>query len=312
MLGPPRPPGPRGRCSGPSLPRPGQEEAQLLETVDLSRTLSRNRYQKAFPPLQERLSQLQYELKQAEIPTIVVFEGWDAAGKGTVIQRLTERLDPRAFRAYPGSPPSELEQRYHWLWRYQNRLPEDGQMALFDHSWYGRVLVERVEKFVKKKAWRIAYEQINEFERWLADEGQVLVKLFFHISRKEQRRRLEKMERDPAERWKVEKEDWRRNRQYDRWAEAIEEMLAKTDTPECPWTVVEATDARWTRVKVFETLVRRMEEALSRRKEAPAAVSRTHLAEAATRVEREKRDKDSLARERSAAEEAGLPIQDGA
>ena len=105
------------------------------------------------PPLEERLRRLQYALLEAEIPTVVAFEGWDAAGKGTIIQRLTRKLDPRAFQAWPGSPPSELEQRYHFLWRYQTRLPEDGHMALFDHSWYGRVLVDRVEKWVKRRDW---------------------------------------------------------------------------------------------------------------------------------------------------------------
>jgi polyphosphate kinase 2 (PPK2 family) len=282
----------------------------MLETIDLDRRLSRARYQKVVAPLQERLRQLQYELRQAEIPTVVLFEGWDAAGKGSVIQRLTERLDPRAFRAYPGAPPSELERRYHWLWRYQVRLPEDGQIALFDHSWYGRVLVERVEKYVPRKEWRPAYGQIDQFERWLCDDGQVLVKFFFHISRKEQRRRLKRMRRDPSQRWKLEKEDWRRNRRYDDWVEAIEEMLARTDTPHAPWTVVEATDARWTRVKVFETLVRQMEQALARRQSAPAAVSRTHLAQDATRVEREKRASDELALARTVAEQAGLPLED--
>jgi polyphosphate kinase 2 (PPK2 family) len=280
----------------------------MLEAFDLGRKLSRSRYQKAFPPLQERLRQLQYQLHEAEVPTIVAFEGWDAAGKGTVIQRLTERLDPRAFRAHPGAPPSELEQRYHWLWRYQIRLPEDGQMALFDHSWYGRVLVERVERIVKKKVWRAAYEQINQFERWLADDGQVLVKFFFHISRKEQRRRLRRMELDPLERWKVQKEDWRRNERYADWVEAIEEMLARTDTPHAPWTVVEATDARWTRTRVFETLVRQMEQALARRRGAPEAVSRTQLAEQATRPERDRRQREQLALVRSVAE-AGLPLE---
>jgi polyphosphate kinase 2 (PPK2 family) len=280
----------------------------MLETVDLGRRLTKARYQQAFPPLQERLRRLQYELLEAEIPTIVVVEGWDAAGKGGVIQRLTERLDPRAFRAYPGAPPSELELRYHWLWRYQTRLPEDGQVALFDHSWYGRVLVERVEKWVKRKVWRQAYEQINQFERWLTDDGQVLVKLFFHISRKEQRRRLERMARDPVERWKVEKQDFRRNKDYDRWVAAIEDMLAATDTPQAPWTVVEATDARWTRVRAFEAIVEAMERALARRREAPAAVSRTHLAEAATHDERERRRREALAKVRSVAEEAGLPL----
>jgi polyphosphate kinase 2 (PPK2 family) len=137
----------------------------VLEEVDLDRSLSKARYQQVFPDLQERLRQLQYELLDAEIPTVVVFEGWDASGKGTIIQRLTQRLDPRAFRVHPGSPPSELEQRYHFLWRYQLRLPDDGHMVLFDHSWYGRVLVERVEKWVRRKAWSQAYAQINEFER---------------------------------------------------------------------------------------------------------------------------------------------------
>jgi polyphosphate kinase 2 (PPK2 family) len=282
----------------------------LLEAVDLTRTLSRTRYQRLFPPLQERLRQLQYQLADAEIPTAVVIEGWDASGKGSTIQRLTERLDPRAFRAYSGSPPSELERRYHWLWRYQVRLPEDGQIALFDHSWYGRVLVDRVEKWAKKKAWAQAYEQINQFERWLADDGQVIVKLFFHISQAEQRRRLRALEKDPRERWRVSKEDWQRNRHYDRWVEAIEEMLAKTDSPHAPWTVVEATDARWTRVKVFETLVRSMEQALARRAQTPARISRTRLAQNATRVERQQHAVEQLARARSVAAEAGLPLEE--
>jgi len=280
----------------------------MLETIDLSRKLSRADYQREFPALQERLRALQYALKEAEVPTVVVFEGWDAAGKGTVIQRLTEKLAPRAFRAWPGSPPSELEQRYHWLWRYQVRLPEDGQIALFDHSWYGRVLVERVEKVVRKKVWRPAYDQINELERWLVDDGQVVVKLFFHISRKEQRRRLEKMERDPALRWKVSSEDWRRNRRYDRWVEAIEDMLERTHTPACPWTVVEATDSRWTRVKVFRTIVERMEEALRRRAQSPAAVSRTQAAREATRGARETREQAERALMRTVAADAGLPL----
>jgi polyphosphate kinase 2 (PPK2 family) len=282
----------------------------MLEAVDLTRALPKARYQSVFPPLQERLRQLQYELLKAEVPTVIVVEGWDAAGKGSTIQRLTERLDPRAFRAYPGSPPSELEQRYQWLWRYQVRLPEDGQMALFDHSWYGRVLVERVERYVRKKVWRTAYEQINQFERWLTDDGQVLVKLFFHISRKEQRQRLKALARSKRERWRVEKQDWKRNERYDDWVVAIEEMLARTDSPHAPWTVVEATDARWTRVKVFETLVRRMEEALARRREAPTAVSRSRAAKDATRERREQRRAEDLERARATASEAGLPIDE--
>ncbi len=282
---------------------------RVLETVDLNRTLGKAESKKLLPPLQERLRGLQYALKEAEIPTIVVFEGWDAAGKSSMIQRIAERLDPRAFRAWPGAPPSELELRYHWLWRYQLRLPEDGHVAVFDHSWYGRVLVERVEGLTKKKQWRRGYEQINEFERWLADDGQVLVKFWMHISRKEQRRRLRKMEQDPFERWKVSREEWRRNRHYDDWALAVEDMLAKTDTPHAPWTIVEAEDFRYARLRVFETLVRGMQAAQKRREETPAAVSRSQLALRATRGERERRAKEDLQRVRETAREAGLPLE---
>jgi AMP-polyphosphate phosphotransferase len=283
----------------------------VLEEVDLGRSLGKSEYRRVFPDLQERLRRLQYALLEAEIPTVVIFEGWDASGKGTVIQRLTERLDPRAFRVHPGAPPSELEQRYHFLWRYQLRLPEDGHMVLFDHSWYGRVLVDRMEKWVKRKVWSAGYAQICQFERWLADDGQVLVKFWFHISKDEQRRRLEAMQDDPKERWKIRKEDLRRNRRYRRWLPAVEEMLARTDTPSSPWTVVPATDERFTRVAVFETLVARMEEALARRRQAPGVVSRTHLAETALHDERARRKAEELALVRSVAEDAGMPLEDG-
>lgn len=273
-------------------------EAFMLESVDLSRSLPRSRYQRVFPPLQERLRKLQYALKDAQIPSLVVFEGWDAAGKSTMIQRLTEHLDPRGFRHVPSAPPSELEQRYHFLWRYQMRLPEDGQIAFFDHSWYGRVLVERVEKLTPKRQWKLGYEQINAFERWLADDGQLVVKFFLHLSKQEQKRRLRRMEDDPVEHWKVQKQDWRRNRRYDAWLEASEDMLAKTHTAHAPWTVVAATDFRFLRHAVFETLVARMEDALARRKAKPTPVAR------ATRK--------SAAHERAlaTAREAGLPLDE--
>jgi len=282
----------------------------VLERTDLDVALSHEEYERVFPALQERLRQLQYALLDGEVPTVVVFEGWDAAGKGTIIQRLTRKLDPRALAAWPAAAPSELEQRYHFLWPYQIRLPEDGHMALFDRSWYSRVLLDRVERSVTRRECQAAYPQINEFERWLADDGQVLVKLWFHISKKEQARRLRRMEKEPAERWKVGRKDWRRNRRYEKWLRAAEEMLARTDTPAAPWTVVEATDARWTRVKVFRTLIDRMQSALDRRQRMPAAVSRTHLAEVATRGARARRVEEDLARARTVAHDAGLPLED--
>jgi len=267
----------------------------MLETLDLKKTLSKAAYAKRMPELQERLRGLQYAVHEAEVPVVICLEGWDTAGKGRLIKKLMEKLDPRLFRVYPGRPPSPLEQRYHFLWRYQMRLPNDGEITVFDHSWYGRVLVERCDKLVPKKVWREAYEHINEFERWLAEDGQVVIKLWMHISKKEQKQRFKDTLKDPLLRWKITKEYRRHHKQYNKWLDALEEMLAKTDSPHAPWTVVEANDLRWARVRIFETIAQRIERVLERRKAVPAAVSRTAAAAAATksaRAERSARDKE--------------------
>ena len=282
----------------------------MLEVVDLKKKLAKTAYKKEFPKLQERLRGLQYTARDAEIPTIVCIEGWDTAGKGDIIRRLTARLDPRAFRIYPGTAPSPLEQRHHFLWRYQARLPNDGEIAVFDHSWYGRVLVERVDKIVPKSEWQKAYEQINEFERWLAEDGQVLVKLWLHISKKEQKKRFLACEEDPALAWKITKEYWRHHKQYNKWVKAIEEMLQKTDTPHAPWTIVEANDLRWARVKVFSTLVKRIEEALAYRQLHPTVVSRTAAARAAMKAARAEKAVSDTERARAEAREAGMPVEE--
>lgn len=282
----------------------------MLETVDLKKKLSKSAYAKLMPDLQEKLRRLQYQVREAEIPVIICLEGWDTAGKGHVIKKLFEKLDPRLFRVYPGTPPSPLEQRFHFLWRYQLRLPDDGEMAVFDHSWYGRVLVERCDKIVKKTVWRDAYQQINEFERWLGDDGQVLIKFWMHISKKEQKKRFRECLNDPQLRWKITKEYRRHHRHYRRWANAVEEMLAKTDTPYAPWTIIEANDLRWARVRVFETLVERIKDALARRKAQPAAVSRTASAAASMkeiRVRRLMKDADRARAEEKKEAEAGIP-----
>jgi len=261
----------------------------MLETLNLKKKLAKPAYSKRIRELQEKLRRLQYAAQEAELPIIVCLEGMDTSGRGQVIKKLTERLDPRLYRIYPGRPPTVLEQRYHFLWRYQVLLPNDGEMALFDHSWYGRVLVERCDKLVKKRVWRQAYPQINEFERWLVDDKQVLVKLWLHISKKEQKERFRDSLADPLLRWKITKEYKRHHRQYNRWVQAAEEMLARTSTAHAPWTVIEANDLRWARVRVFETLVERIEQAVARRRTQPAAVSRTTAAAAATKKDREVR-----------------------
>jgi polyphosphate kinase 2 (PPK2 family) len=280
----------------------------MLETLDLKKQLSKKVYSARMKELQDRLRRLQYAAQEAELPIVVCLEGWDCAGKGQVIKKLTEKLDPRLFRIHPGRPPSPLEQRYHFLWRYQVVLPNDGEMAVFDHSWYGRVLVERCDKLTKKKLWREAYHQINEFERWLIDDGQVLIKFWLHISKKEQRQRFKDTLKDPLMRWKITKEYLRHHGQYNKWVQAVEEMLAKTNPPEAPWTLVEANDMRWARVKLFETLVHRIEAALERRKALPAAVSRTTAAKTAmkeARAARAVRDSErARAEEKKSTEEA--------
>ncbi len=281
----------------------------MLETVDLTRSLTKAAERRVLPALEEKLRSLQYELRAAEIPTIIVFEGWEAAGKGLVIRRLSERLDPRAFRVHYAGPPNDIEARYPFLHRFFLRLPNDGEMALFDGSWYRRVLLERVEKAVKRKVWSHAFEEIDQMERWLVDDGQVLVKFFFHISRKEQRKRFRRLEEDKAERWRVGKSEWRQNDRYERWYAAAEETLVRTDTPEAPWTIVEATDARWTRVRVLEKLVERMQEAIAQRKAEPAAIMRTSAAKRATQVLRAKKEVDDHRRAAAAAAEAGMTIE---
>ncbi len=256
----------------------------MLETVDLTLSLTKEAYKKKAPPIREKLRLLQYQCKDAEIPIVIVFEGWDAAGKGGIISRLLERIDPRGFKVHPARPPTTEEEAKPFLWRYWVRLPQDGEMALFDRSWYGRVLIERVAKMVSKKVWRTAFEEISQFERQLADDGAVIVKFFLHISKKEQRRRLRKLEKDKFERWRVTKWDWKHHKDYDKYVTAIEEMVAKTDAPYAPWTIVESTDKRFAEIKVFETLVKAMEEALVWRKTHGVQIGRTKMSREAKKA----------------------------
>ena len=246
----------------------------MLESVDLTKTLSKTAYAKQMPELQERMRLLQYQLQESAIPVTICLEGWDCAGKGRVIKKLMEKLDPRLFRVHPGTPPTEIEKLYPFLWRYQVALPNDGEMVVFDHSWYGRVLVERCDHLVPAREWSQAYQQINEFEQWLTDDNQIVLKFFMHISKDEQKQRYKDTLADPLLKWKITKEYRRQHKHYSRWQKAIEDMLAKTDTAYAPWTVVEANDLRWARVKVFQVLVERCEEALAKARAAKAPPSK--------------------------------------
>lgn len=237
----------------------------MLEKVDLAKGLSKQAYKTTLPALQDRLYDLQKACWDANIPSVILFEGWDASGKGTTINLLTQRLDPRGFKLYAIQAPRTYETHMPWLWRFWLKLPNYGQMAIFDRSWYGRVLVERVEGLTPKAEWRNGYRDIVDFERTIADDGYAIVKFFLHISQKEQKKRFKKLEKDPLKSWHIQPEDWEHHAKYDKYVVAIEEMLERTDTEWGRWTIVEATDRRWARVKVYETIVHRLEEALQER-----------------------------------------------
>ena len=195
----------------------------------------------------------------------MVFEGWDASGKGGCIRRLVSPLDPRHVRVASFAAPTYDEKRHHFLWRFWPQLPGWGGMAVFDRSWYGRVLVERVEGFATENQWRRAYQEICEFERTLVDEGMILVKFWLHLSEQEQLNRFERRQHDPLKQWKLTGEDWRNRDKRAAYEAAVEEMLDRTDTPYAPWSLVEGESKRWARVKVVETVIRSIEEGLRSR-----------------------------------------------
>ncbi|HEY7725041.1 MAG TPA: hypothetical protein VH880_06895 [Anaeromyxobacteraceae bacterium] len=234
----------------------------MLETVDLGAALGRAEYQKAFWPLRDRLSRLQRRVYEAGLPVAVVLEGFEAAGKGDAIEKMVGRIDPRGYQVHVTGEPSDEERARPFLWRFWQRTPARGEMAIFDGSWYRRVLAERVEKEVARGVWRRGYDEINEFERTLVDGGAAVVKFFLHLSRAEQRLRFERMERSRYEAWRVTKRDWRAHRRYRDWLEASDEMLERTHTAWAPWTVVGSTDKRWRRVQVFRRLAEALEQAL--------------------------------------------------
>ena len=235
----------------------------MLEALNLSLETPKADYKKRLPALQRRLHRLQRACWEADLATMVLFEGWDASGKSTTIRKLTQKLEPRNFSLHAIREPRTFETHLPWLWRYWIRVPNWGEMAIFDRSWYGRVLVQRVEGLVTEDQWRRSYRDIVSFERTLADDRYLIVKFFLHISRSEQKARFDKLSADPMTAWIVEPEDWKHHEEYDEYLLAVEEVLERTETEFGPWTLVEATDKYWTRIKVFTTIIAGMEEHLA-------------------------------------------------
>lgn len=235
---------------------------RMLENVNLKRKLSAEEYSAVLPGLQRRLYDLEKACWDHKIRSVFVFEGWDAAGKGSCIASITQRLDPRGFKLHTITAPRSFELSRPWLWRFWLLVPDQGEMAIFDQSWYMRVLQERVEQMVPESEWRAAFSDIVDFERMLADDGTIVVKFFLHISRKEQERRFRKLEADPLESWRVTKEDWFRHKKYREYLTATEEMLERTETAEGPWTIIEGTNRRWAKVKILTTIIASLEHRL--------------------------------------------------
>ncbi len=250
----------------------------MLEKIDLTKSLPKKAYKKLLPRVQRRLYDLERAAYEARLPTVILFEGWDAAGKGTSINKLMERLDPRGFKLYPIQAPRTYELNHPWLWRFWLKLPNYGEMAIFDRSWYGRVLVERVEGLTPESEWSKAYRDIVDFERTITDDGYRLVKFWLHISKEEQRRRFRLLEKDPLKCWHVQPEDWEHHRKYDQYLLAVEEMLERTETESGPWTIIAATDRCIARIKIFNTVIRAMEEALGLPFTVPPEPSEAQLA----------------------------------
>jgi AMP-polyphosphate phosphotransferase len=239
-----------------------------LDEVDLSLKLSRVQSEKRLELLGRRLLYLRLVAGgligdgRLGPGLAVVFEGWDAAGKGGAIKRLVAGLDPRHVRVQSYAAPTEREKRHHFLWRFSPNLPGLGGMAIFDRSWYGRVLVERVEGFADEVEWRRAYDQIVDFEKGLTTEGTVLVKFWLHISEKEQLARFESRQDDPLRRWKLTDEDWRNRKKRPAYLSAVEEMLARTDHAGARWDVVAAESKHYARVKVVEKVISHLEKGM--------------------------------------------------
>ena len=235
----------------------------MLETLDMTRKLTPKQYEEQIGRAQVRLRELEFQVYKQQVPVLCVFEGWDAAGKGGAIKRITEMLDPRGFTVSAYAAPKGEEKTHHYLWRFWRSMPRAGHVGIFDRSYYGRVLVERVEGFCHEDEWRRAYREINEWESQQASFGMVICKFWLHITKEEQLRRFKSRETDPFRSYKLTEEDWRNRAKWNVYTQAVEDMLLHTSTPHAPWTPVESNNKYYARVKVLRTVVEAIERRLN-------------------------------------------------
>lgn len=217
-------------------------------------------YERLLLEYQDKIRNIHYLLYKRRIPLIIMYEGWDAAGKGGNIMRLVRHMNPRGYDVIPIGPPDTTELGHHFLWRFYNRFPHAGHIAIFDRSWYGRVLVERVEGFCTETEWKRAYNEINEMEQAYVESGGGLIKFWLEIDKDEQLKRFKARQEDPLKQWKITEEDWRNRERWDQYEGAVDEMLARTSTPITPWTIVESDDKMFARLKTLKTVIDYSEE----------------------------------------------------
>lgn len=234
----------------------------MLDYLDLNLKLPREEYEAKLKVLQAELHQLAFQAYVQKRAVVVVFEGMDASGKGGAIKRLTEKMDPRGYVVWPIAAPSGDDKDRHYLYRFWRRLPEQGQIAIFDRSWYGRVLVERLEGFCSEEAWKRAFTEINQFERQLIDSGAIILKFWMHISKDEQLARFHEREQTNYKSWKITDEDWRNRAKWEDYMLATQEMILKTSTLAAPWTLVEGNDKLFARIRVLQTVESKLRSAL--------------------------------------------------
>ncbi len=232
----------------------------VLAGVNPAQEMTKEEYKKKLEKLQQKLSWLHNELYSYRIPVVLAFEGWDAGGKGGAIKRLTQALDPRGYAVNPVASPNDIERAHHYLWRFWTKMPKAGHVAIFDRSWYGRVMVERIEGFCTEKEWERAYHEINEMEEQLANGGNIVIKFWLHIDKDEQERRFTERQENPAKQWKITEEDWRNRAKWDEYETAVDEMLVRTSTLHAPWVVVEGNNKYYARIKILETVVKAIEQ----------------------------------------------------
>ena len=243
-------------------PPPAADRRDLINTLDMRLALSKKRFDKDLEKYQGRLNLLTRNPKFRQRSLIIVFEGSDAAGKGGSIRRITGALDARQYQTIPIAAPTEEERAQPYLWRFWRHAPRTGRVTIFDRSWYGRVLVERVEGFAREDEWKRAFQEINEFEDQLVDHGMMVTKFWVHISKDEQLRRFKERQKTEFKQYKITDEDWRNRKQWDAYEEAINEMVVRTSTRGAPWVIVSGNDKRHARIQVLETVCRRLEKVL--------------------------------------------------